>query len=333
MRLLIALGGNAIKQAHEAGTAEEQWRNCLLTMKQLAIVVSRMEPEDRLVITHGNGPQAGNLLVQQEAGKSAVPAQTMDIVGAMTQGQIGYMLQQTLQNSLAEMGLRVPVAAVVNQVLVDKDDREFSSDTASKPVGNFFTEDQARALKAEHPEYVMKRVRPNTKNGWRRTVPSPDPISNIEQDAIRRMVESGIIVIASGGGGIPVIEDAGCLRGVEAVIDKDLAGERLAEVVNADTFMILTDIDKVRLNYGKQGERGLSHMTVPEAKEYMKQGHFLPGSMGPKVMACIRFVEGGGRRAVISSLDNVSEAIEGRAGTEISQVAFNARGRAARPAG
>ena len=317
MRLLIALGGNAIKQADEAGTAEEQFRNCLTTTQHIAQVVKRMGPNDRLIITHGNGPQAGNLLVQQDLGQSKVPAQTMDIVGAMTQGQIGFMLQQTLQNSLREMGLNVPVAAIVNQVLVSKDDREFTGDVASKPVGNFFTEEEAKKLKAEHPEYIVKKVKPNAERGWRRTVASPDPIANVERDAITRMVDAGIIVIASGGGGIPVIQENGKLVGVEAVIDKDLAGERLAEVVKADNFVILTDVEVAKLNFGKPDEKVVRRMTVSEAKQYLQEGHFLAGSMGPKVRACVRFVEAGGQRAVITSLDKILDGLDGKTGTEI----------------
>jgi len=318
VRLLVALGGNAIKQAHEKGTPEEQFANCRLTTELLADIVSRMGEQDRLIITHGNGPQAGNLLVQQDVGKERVPAQTMDIVGAMTQGQIGYMLQQTLTNYLKEKGLNVPIAAVVNQVLVNKDDPEFFGEVASKPVGNFLTEEEAKQVKIDHPEYVVKKVKPNGERVWRRTVPSPDPITNVETEAIRRMVDAGIIVIASGGGGIPVVQDGnGRYKGVEAVIDKDLAGERLAEVVGADTFLILTDVEKAKLNYGKPNESEVGQVSLSQIKEYVEGSHFLPGSMGPKVKACIRFLEAGGQKAIITSLDKAVDALDGKTGTRI----------------
>jgi carbamate kinase len=319
MRLLVALGGNAIKQAHEKGTCDEQFTNCGTTTRLLAEIVSRMNDEDRLIITHGNGPQAGNLLVQQDAAKDRVPAQTMDIVGAMTQGQIGYMLQQTLVNFLKDKGLKVPVAAVVNQVLVNGDDPEFFGEAASKPVGNFLTEEEAKHVKLEHPEYIVKKVKPNGERTWRRTVPSPDPITNVGAEAIRRMVDAGIIVIASGGGGIPVILDKdGHYSGVEAVIDKDLAGERLGEVVNADVFLILTDVEKARLNFGKPNEEEVGAITLSKAKEYSDAGHFLAGSMGPKVKACIRFLEWGGKKAIITSLDRAVDALAGKTGTIIT---------------
>ncbi|KPL24452.1 MAG: carbamate kinase [Anaerolineae bacterium SM23_84] len=319
MRLLVALGGNAIKQAHEKGTPEEQFANCRMTTKRLADIVSRMDGQDRLIITHGNGPQAGNLLVQQDLGKEAVPAQTMDIVGAMTQGQIGYMLQQTLLNYLMDKDLKLPVAAVVNQVLVDENDPEFFGDAASKPVGNFLTEEEAKQVKQEHPEYIVKKVKPNGERVWRRTVPSPDPIANVGAEGIKRMVDAGIIVIASGGGGIPVVHDEdGHYVGVEAVIDKDLAGERLAEVVNADTFLILTDVEKAKLNYGQPDEEEVGPITLSQAKKYLAEGHFLAGSMGPKVKACIRFLEWGGNRAIITSLDKAVEALDGKTGTRIT---------------
>jgi carbamate kinase len=318
MRLIIALGGNAIKQAHEAGKTYEQFRNCSITMKYIAEIVRGFGEDDRLIITHGNGPQAGNLLVQQDVAKEKVPAQTMDIVGSMTQGQIGYMLQQTLTNSLAEVGLNVAVIAVVNRVLVDKDDPQFIGDAASKPVGNFFTEEEANRLEKEHPEHIYKKVKPIGDRAWRRTVPSPDPIANVESEAIRRMVDAGIVVIASGGGGIPVIQDEqGCYSGIEAVIDKDLAGELLSEVVGANIFLILTDVEKVKLNYGKSDETEIDEMSLTEAKDYLAEGHFLAGSMGPKVLACIRFLEWGGERAIITSLDKAVDALEGKNGTRI----------------
>jgi carbamate kinase len=318
-RILVALGGNAIKQADEKGTSEEQFKNCKITCKLMAKIVERMEKDDRLIMTHGNGPQAGNLMVQQEEAKHIVPAQTMDIVGAMTQGQIGYMLQQTLMNHLRDIGIDLPVCAVVNQVLVDKDDPEFFGEAASKPVGDFFTDEEAMKVKKKHPEYIIKKVKPVGERTWRRTVPSPDPIANVESVAIRKLVDAGVIVIASGGGGIPVIPDKhGRFKGVEAVIDKDLAGERLAEVVDADIFLILTDVEKVKLNYGKPDEKDLDKMTLTEAKKYLKNGHFLSGSMAPKVMACIRFLESGGEKAIITSLNKAIEALEGKTGTVIS---------------
>lgn len=318
MRLLVALGGNAIKQANEKGTTLEQFLNCKRTAKLLAKVVKQMGSEDRLVITHGNGPQVGNLAVQQDLAKDVVPPQDLDVLGAMTQGQIGYMLQQMLDNQLRDLGLKVPVIAIINRVRVSRDDPEFQGENASKPVGNFLTEEEVKRIKEKHPEYIFKKVKPGEGRVWRRVVPSPDPIQNVEAEVVRRLVDAGVIVIASGGGGIPVVLDPdGHHRGVEAVIDKDLAGEKLAEVINADTFLILTDVEKVKLNFGKPNEKPIDRMTVSEAKKYLEEGHFLAGSMGPKVKACIRFIEAGGKRAIISSLDKVIEALSGETGTEI----------------
>jgi carbamate kinase len=315
-RILVALGGNAIKQADEKGSPEEQFKNCSTTCKLLAQIVKSMEKDYRLIITHGNGPQVGNLMVQQEEAKHLVPAQTMDIVGAMTQGQIGYMLQQTLMNCLKDEGIKTPVLAVVNQVLVNKDDPEFFGDAASKPVGNFFTEEEAVRIKREHPEYTVKKVKSLEEKAWRRTVPSPYPVVNVEGTAIRKLVDAGFIVIASGGGGIPIIlDERGHYKGIEAVIDKDLAGERLAEVVNANLLLILTDVEKVKLNFGKPNEQDIDKMTITQAKKYLEQGHFLPGSMKPKIKACIQFLESGGEKAIITSLDKAVKALEGKTGT------------------
>jgi len=317
-RILVALGGNAIKQAGEKGTSAEQFQNCLTTCKLLAQIVKKLEKDDRLIITHGNGPQVGNLMVQQEEAKHVVPAQAMDIVGAMTQGQIGYMLQQTLMNCLKDERIETPVCAVINQVQVDKNDPEFFGETASKPVGNFFTEEEAMIVKKQHPEYIIKRVKPVGEKTWRRIVPSPYPLANIEGEAIRKLVDTGVIVIASGGGGIPVILDEHVhYKGVEAVIDKDLAGEKLAEVVNANVFLVLTDVEKVKLNFGKPNEQDIDKITVTEAKKYLEEGHFLLGSMEPKVKACIQFLESGGEKAIITSLDKAVEALEGKTGTLI----------------
>ena len=316
--ILIALGGNAIKQSDEKGTSEEQFRNCRKTTEHISEIVKNLGEKDRLIITHGNGPQVGNLMVQQKLSQDVVPAHSMDVVGAMTQGQIGYMLQQTLVNHFKKMGLNVPVCTILNQVIVDKNDPEFIGENASKPVGNFLTEKEAKEMKKNYPDYILKKVKPTGERCWRRTVPSPDPISNSEGDVIKILVNAGVIVIASGGGGIPVLEDEeGNYKGIEAVIDKDLAGERLAEIVGADIFLILTDIEKAKINYGKPNEKALGKITFQEAQNYFNEGHFLAGSMGPKVKACLRFLKNGGKKAIITSLDKALEAFKGESGTII----------------
>lgn len=317
-RLLVALGGNAIKQADEEGTAEEQTKNCTIICKFLVNIIKKMGRDDRLIITHGNGPQVGNLMLQQEKVNNVVPGQPLDVVGAMTQGQIGYMLQQTLVNALRDVGICTPVCGIVNQVLVDKNDPEFFGEVASKPVGNFLTKAEVMKVKREHPGYIIKKVKPEGDKAWRRCVPSPAPIANVEDVAIRILIDAGVIVIASGGGGIPVVLDEhGHYKGVEAVIDKDLAGERLAQVVGANVLLILTDVEKVKLNFGGPDEKDIDKMTIAEAKEYLKEGHFLPGSMESKVKACVRFLELGGEKAIISSPERVAEALEGKTGTLI----------------
>ncbi|HJX23470.1 MAG TPA: carbamate kinase [Candidatus Bathyarchaeia archaeon] len=310
--IVIALGGNAIKQADEKGTAEEQFRNVRITSKH---IVSLLRKGYRVVVTHGNGPQAGALMIQQEEGKKLIPPQALDIVGAMTQGQIGYMLQNSLINDLKDANMDVPVATLATQVLVDKNDPDFND--PSKPVGPFYTEAEAETLKRDKG-YTIKKVKPTGDRPFRRVVPSPDPIATVEKEAIKRLVDAGVVVIASGGGGIPVrLNDQGHLEGVEAVIDKDLAGERLAEVVKADILLILTDVEKAKLNFAKPGEREIDEMLIAEAKKYSKEGHFLAGSMGPKVKACIRFLEWGGERSIITSLNKAVEALDGKTGTQI----------------
>lgn len=318
MKLLVALGGNAIKQADQAGTTAEQFDNCDRTAKQLACIAGEFGPHDWLAITHGNGPQSGNLSVQMEAARDKVPVQDLDVIGAMTQGQIGYMLQNTMQKHLKEQGIDKDVIAVINQVLVDADDPEFVGDTCSKPVGNFFTAEEAKVQKAQHAEYVFKAVKPGVEKGWRRCVPSPIPSANVEARAIRQILAQGIIVIASGGGGIPVMQDArGNYKGLEAVIDKDRAGEIMAQAIGADTFMMLTDVEHAFLDFGKENARTLGEVSVAEAERYAADGHFLAGSMGPKMASAIKFVEEGGTRAIISSLDRAKDALDGKTGTTI----------------
>ncbi|MCX6356856.1 MAG: carbamate kinase [Candidatus Aureabacteria bacterium] len=312
--IVIALGGNAIKQADEKGTAEEQFKNVQTTCAQL---VSMLKFGHRLVITHGNGPQAGNLLIQQEAAVGEIPPQPLDICGAMTQGQIGYMFQQTMQNMLWKEKLPLPVVSIVNQVLVSEDDPDYQDPT--KPVGPFYAEAEAAKIKKERPDYVIKEVKPKSvEKRFRRVVPSPDPIRNIEYIAIRRMVDAGIVVIASGGGGVPVVYDKNeNLRGTAAVIDKDKAGARLAEVVGADMFLVLTDVDAAKINYGTPQEKAVRTVTLSEMKKLHKEGHFKAGSMGPKVLACMRFIEWGGECAIITSLDKAVDALVGKAGTRV----------------
>jgi carbamate kinase len=310
--VVVALGGNAILQPGQRGTFEEQMANVEVTCEQLAQIVE--SGKYKIVVTHGNGPQVGNLLLQNEAGKEVAAPMPLFVCGAESQGLIGLMIQQQLGNLLASRGKgNIPIATVVTQVVVDRNDQAFSHPT--KPVGPFYSEAEARALQRDKGY----DVREDAGRGWRRVVPSPDPIEIFEKVAIRQLVDARSIVIASGGGGIPVVRENGALRGVDAVIDKDLAGERLAADVDASIFMVLTDVPEVKLDYKKPQERGVKKMTVSEAKAYAEEGHFAKGSMEPKVRAAIRFVEHGGERAVITSLDRAVDALEGCAGTSITK--------------
>jgi carbamate kinase len=309
-RVLVALGGNAIKQPDEKGTFEEQMKNVETACKQIAQLVRH---GNDLVITHGNGPQVGNLSIQQEAAEDQVPPQPLVVLGAMTQGQIGYMMQQNLHNILDGDGKQV--ATIVTQVLVSPDDPDFKDPT--KPVGPFYTEDVAKKLAAERG-WVVKKVRPTGDKTWRRVVPSPTPLGIAESKAIRTMVDAGMIVIASGGGGIPVYRNKrGKLEGVDAVIDKDRAGAKLAEEVGSNILLILTDVEYAMMNYGKPTQAPIRKMSVSEARKRLNEGHFGAGSMGPKVEAALGFVERGGERAIITSLEKAVDALEGKTGTHI----------------
>jgi carbamate kinase len=310
--VVIALGGNAILQPGQKGTFDEQMANVHATCAQLARMVA--SGRYKIVVTHGNGPQVGNILLQNETAKDVAAPMPLFVCGAESQGLIGLMIQQNLGNLLASHGLgHVPVATVVTQVVVREDDPAFAN--PSKPVGPFYGEAEAEALRTEKG-YDVKE---DAGRGWRRVVPSPDPVEIHEKEAIRQLVDARCIVIASGGGGIPVLKDGDSLRGVDAVIDKDLAGERLAADVDASIFMILTDVDQVKLHYKKPNETGVDRMSIADAERYLEEGHFAKGSMEPKVRAAVRFVRAGGQRAIITSLHKALDALEGTAGTTITK--------------
>ncbi len=307
---MIALGGNAIKQPHEKGTYKEQMVNVETACKQIAEIARKGY---EIAITHGNGPQVGNLAIQQEQGEHMVPAQPLFILGSMTQGQIGYMMQQSLQNQLTSDGKQV--ATVVTQVIVSTEDPDFQDPT--KPVGPYYEEVTAKKLAKEN-NWIVKQVKPTGDKTWRRVVPSPAPLGIAEAAIIKKMVESGAVIIASGGGGIPVYRNKqGKLEGVDAVIDKDRAGAKLAEEVGADIFLILTDVEYALLNYGTDKEEPVRKVTVDQAKKYLGEGHFKAGSMGPKIEAALGFVERGGDHAIITSLDKAVDALAGKTGTHI----------------
>jgi len=306
-RVVVALGGNAILQPKQVGTAEVQFENVVNTCIQLADLI---KAGYQLVITHGNGPQVGNILLQNEEAKDKIPPMPLDICGSQTQGFIGYMIQQAMKNLLPQRH----VGTVLTQVLVDAGDSAFQNPT--KPIGPFYSKQEAEQLIAQKG-YTMVE---DSGRGWRRVVASPDPKAIIEKDLIQALLERDAIVIAAGGGGIPVIEDSqGKLTGIEAVIDKDLAGARLAGDVDADILLILTDVEAVAVNWGKPDQRFLHHLSLQEARELAAQGQFKAGSMGPKVEAAIRFVEQGGDEAIIVSLNKATAALEGHAGTIISK--------------
>lgn len=310
MKIVIALGGNAIERPEQRGSYSEMVENIKRACESISTIIQ--EGHD-VVLTHGNGPQVGNLLIQQESASSIIPQQPIDVLGSMTQGQIGYIIQRELRNIFVKKGIRKRVVSVITQTLVRKEDPAFENPT--KPIGPFYTEEQVRSIK-DAKNFV--RILHEGKYYYRRVVPSPDPVKIVEGDTISNIVESGDVVIASGGGGIPVVMDEdGNLVGVEAVIDKDLAAEKLSEAVGAERLMILTNVDSAKLNYGKKDEKCLGIVKLFEAKRYLQEGHFSKGSMEPKVLACVRFVEWGGRDAKIAHLEKAIDAMQGKSGTTI----------------
>ena len=311
VKVVIALGGNALEDKSMPSTAEAQLEVVKRTCEYLAEISC---DGYEIAIVHGNGPQVGRLLLASEAAKDVTPSMPFDVCGAMTQGYIGYHIQQGLKHALAKRNRILPVVTIVTQVVVNKNDSAFNNPT--KPTGMFYSEEEAKKI-AEEKGYIMKE---DAGRGWRRVVPSPMPEKIIEVDTIKKLWDSSI-TIACGGGGIPVIEkEDGSVEGIAAVIDKDLAAERLAEDIDADILMILTEVEKVSINYKKPEQQDLSYMTVKEAEKYIEEGHFAPGSMLPKVMASVKFVKGNPKRkSIITSLYKSRDALNGLTGTIITE--------------
>lgn len=309
-KIVVALGGNAILS--DSPTAEAQKQALKDTAKQLVKLVKN---SDELIITHGNGPQVGNLLLQNIAADSEKnPAFPLDSLVAMTEGSIGFWLQNAMQNELTKAGIDKSVATVVTQVLVDKEDPAFENPT--KPIGPFYSEEEAKA----EMEKSNDTFKEDAGRGWRKVVPSPKPKGIKEIEAIQTLIDNKQLVIAGGGGGIPVVEAAdGTLEGVEAVIDKDFASQTLAGLIDADLFIVLTGVDNVYVNFNQPDQKKLENVTVAELEEYIQQDQFAPGSMLPKVQATMAFVsEKPGSKAVITSLENLENLIESDAGTIIT---------------
>lgn len=311
-KLVIALGGNALQEAGKPATAQAQLEVVEKTSEYIADIVERGY---EVIVAHGNGPQVGRIVIQNEVASASTPAMPFDVCGAMSQGMIGYHIQQGLSKVLRHRGINKNVVTIVTQVVVDKDDPKFKA--PSKPIGPFYTEEEAKAIAAEKG-YIMKE---DAGRGWRRVVASPLPVEIVELDAVKTLNDAGFVVVTVGGGGIPVVRnDAGDLEGVAAVIDKDLASEKLARDMDADALVILTAVEKVSINFKKPDQKDLDRMSAAEAKQYIKEGHFAPGSMLPKIEAALNFVESKpGRIAIITSLDKAVDAIEGRAGTTITE--------------
>ncbi len=308
-KIVVALGGNALQDVDSAPTSEAQLS---IIKKNTEYLVGLIQEGHNLIVTHGNGPQVGRILIQNEIASEVTPAMPFDVCGAMSQGMIGYHIQQAIGDELRKRGIDKPVATIITQVVVDKEDNAFKNPT--KPIGPFYSEEESRTIKDEK-NYDMVE---DSGRGYRRVVPSPMPKRIVEIDTIKTLINSDVVVITVGGGGIPVIEENNYLKGIAAVIDKDLASEKLAEDINADILIMLTAVERVAINFGTPEQKNLDIVTVDEMKQYSKEGHFAPGSMLPKVEAAIRFVESKlGRKAIITSLEKVNEALKGLSGTII----------------
>jgi carbamate kinase len=303
---LIAIGGNSIIKSGQRGTIDEQFENIEETCRSIVQLVLRGY---RVVITHGNGPQVGAQLLRSELAAHQVYTHPLDVCVADTQGSMGYMIQNSLQRALDDNNRNDEVGSVVTQVVVDEDDPAFKNPT--KPVGPFYTEEQAR----EKTEKFGWQMVEDAARGYRRVVPSPIPKEIVEYRMIKAAVEDNIIVIAVGGGGVPVVRRKDRLYGIEAVIDKDRASSILARSLGADLFIIPTDAEKVYLNFKKANQQALDRVTLDEAKRYLKDGHFPPGNMGPKIEAVIGFIEGGGEHAIITTPELLGRAVDGETGT------------------
>jgi carbamate kinase len=311
---VVAIGGNAVLRAGEEATLENQMANLRRTSAHLARMIRNGYD---MVLTHGNGPQVGNILLQNEICREDVPAMPLDICVGESQGQLGYMIQQVLTEALRNEGLNKVVTCVLTRVVVDPDDPAFGNPT--KPIGPYYTEEEAVELRETRGWTLVEDIK---RGGYRRVVPSPEPVSIVERSAIRRLVFGGEsqaeVVIAAGGGGIPVVMRNGRYEGVEAVIDKDLAACVLACDIHEKLLILLTDVDRVYLNYGTDHAEPLERITTEELERYENEGHFPPGSMGPKVKAATRFLRHGGERVIITSPDLLEAALDGKAGTHIT---------------
>jgi carbamate kinase len=306
--MLIAVGGNSLIRAGETGTIAEQWGNARRTA---AAVVQLIRQGYRLVVTHGNGPQVGAQLLRSERASDQVPGQTLDVCGAASQGEIGYLLSQSLGDELAAARLNVPVVSMVTQTVVQADDPAMARPT--KPIGPFYSREQAE----ERRRHLGWQIVEDAARGYRRVVPSPEPIEIVELGVIRSLMNHGVLVIACGGGGIPVVRRGAELKGVEAVIDKDRASALLASELGVDVFAISTDIPFVYLDYKKPTQRKVWSVPASELEAYYQAGHFPPGNMGPKVESALRFLKAGGKEVVITSYEYLTEAVAGRMGTHI----------------
>jgi carbamate kinase len=307
---LIAVGGNSLIRAGEKGTITEQLAN---TRRTADAVVQIIRAGYRVVITHGNGPQVGAALLRSERAADQVYSHPLDVCDATTQGEIGYLLQQSLVNALAEHGMRTPVATVLTQVVVSADDPAMLHPT--KPIGPFYTRREAEQRRDDLGWTIVE----DAARGWRRVVPSPEPLEIVEEASIRTLVDAGALVVAVGGGGIPVVRSGRGYRGLEAVIDKDRASALLASRLQVGLFIISTDADRVYLNYKKPDQQPLARIAASEMARHVEAGQFPPGNMGPKVESALRFLRSGGREVIITSYERLVDAVRGEAGTHITR--------------
>jgi carbamate kinase len=307
---VVAIGGNAILSEKSRGTLDEQIINIQHACEKIGELIKQGY---QVVVTHGNGPQVGQALLRHKLSSNAVPEGTLDTCGAETQGLLGYLIQRILRTELVKAGIDRDVVTVVTQVVVDKNDAAFQ--TPTKPIGPFYAKEEAEELARKYNKHIVE----DSGRGYRLVVPSPQPVDIVEKNTICSLLKSDTVVIAAGGGGIPVIQNNGELSGVEAVVDKDLASGVLARMIGADYLLLLTGVEKVCINYRQADERQLDYLTVDKAQDYLAAGQFPEGSMAPKIRAAIDFIKNGGTKTIITTLSNMCNALQGKTGTAIGK--------------